>query len=126
MPPNGRSLRRTLFKILLITSTIFGNTIETSGTVAVDSENKLVGKDNAYAQTKFILEKLSAVLKEAGFNLSDVVRTRIYVTDISQWEEVGRAHGEFFKSIKPATSMVEVKALISPDYLVEIEITARR
>jgi reactive intermediate/imine deaminase len=105
---------------------VFGDTIETSGTVAVDSDNKLVGKDNAYEQTKFILQKLSAVLKEAGFSLNDVVRTRIYVTDISQWEEIGRAHGEFFKSIKPATSMVEVKALISPDYLVEIEITARR
>ena len=105
---------------------VFGNTIETSGTVAVDSESNLVGKGDAYAQTVFILQKLSGVLTEAGFSMSDVIRTRIYVTDISKWEEVGRAHGEFFRAIKPASTMVEVKGLISPDYLVEIEITANR
>jgi enamine deaminase RidA (YjgF/YER057c/UK114 family) len=105
---------------------VFGDTIETSGTVAVDSDNNVVGKNDAYEQTKFILQKLSKILSDAGFGLNDVIRTRIYVTDISQWESIGRAHGEFFKTIKPATSMIEVKGLISPDYLVEIEITAMR
>ena len=103
---------------------VMGNTLETSGTVAVDANNNLIGKGDAYVQTKFIIQKLSTVLNDAGFSLNDVVRTRIYVTDISKWEEVGRAHGEFFKTIKPATSMVEVKGLISPEYLVEIEVTA--
>ncbi len=105
---------------------VMGNSIEISGTVAVDGDNNLVGKGDAYAQTKFILEKISVVLKDAGFTLTDVVRTRMFVTDIAKWEEVGRAHGEFFKLIKPATSMVEVKGLISPEYLVEIEVTAIR
>jgi enamine deaminase RidA (YjgF/YER057c/UK114 family) len=105
---------------------VFGDTIETSGTVAVDLDNNVVGKGDAYAQTKFILQKLADALRDGGFNLTDVIRTRIYVTDISKWEDVGRAHGEFFKDIKPATTMVEVKALISPEYLVEIEITAKR
>jgi enamine deaminase RidA (YjgF/YER057c/UK114 family) len=105
---------------------VFDNSIEISGTVAVDADNNLVGKDDPYAQTKFILQKVSGVLAEAGFAMSDVIRTRIYVTDISQWEAIGRAHGEFFKMIKPATSMVEVKGLISPEYLVEIEIMAKK
>ena len=99
------------------------NTIEVSGTVAVD-ENGIVGKGDFYLQTKFIITKIETVLNKAGFTLKDVVRTRIFVTDISQWEEVGRAHGEFFKAIKPATSMIEISALIDPDYLVEIEVTA--
>lgn len=97
--------------------------IEVSGTVAVD-ENGIVGKDDFYLQTKFIITKIETVLNKAGFTLKDVVRTRIFVTDISQWQEVGRAHGEFFKAIKPATSMIEISALIDPDYLVEIEVTA--
>jgi enamine deaminase RidA (YjgF/YER057c/UK114 family) len=105
---------------------VMGNTIEVSGTVAVDGDNNLVGKNDPYAQTRFILEKVEGVLKGAGFQMSDVVRTRIFVTDISKWEDIGRAHGEFFKTIKPATAMIEVKGLISPDYLVEIEITAMR
>lgn len=105
---------------------VIGDTIETSGTVAVDGENNLVGSGDAYAQTIFILQKLSGVLTEAGFSMSDVIRTRIYVTDINNWEEVGRAHGQYFKTIRPASTMVEVKGLISPDYLVEIEITAKR
>ena len=105
---------------------VMGNTIEVSGTVAVDADNNLVGKDDAYAQTKFILQKVEGVLKGAGFQMSDVVRTRIFVTDISKWEDIGRAHGEFFKTIKPATAMIEVKGLISADYLVEIEVTAMR
>ena len=105
---------------------VVSNTIEISGTVAVDSNNNLVGKDDVYAQTRFIIQKIEGVLKEAGFSLHDVVRTRMFVTNISRWEEVGRAHGEVFKDIKPATSMIEIKSLISPDYLVEIEVTARK
>jgi len=101
-----------------------GNTIEITGTVAVDANNELVGKNDAYAQTRFIIEKIEAVLKRAGASLSDVVRTRMFVTDISRWEEYGRAHGEFFSTIKPCTSMIEVKGLIDPEYLIEIEATA--
>lgn len=100
-----------------------GNQLEISGTVAVD-ENGLVGEGDIYLQTKFILQKLQGVLENAGFSLSEVIRTRIYVTDISRWEDVGKAHGEFFGMIKPATSMVEVSGLIDPGYLVEIEISA--
>ena len=101
-----------------------GNTIEVTGTVAVDANNEVVGWNDAYAQTRFIIEKIGAVLKKAGASLSDVVRTRMFVTDISRWEEYGRAHGEFFGTIKPCTSMIEVKGLIDPDYLIEIEATA--
>ncbi len=101
-----------------------GNTIEVTGTVAVDANNEVVGWNDAYAQTRFIIEKIEAVLKKAGASLSDVVRTRMFVTDISRWEEYGRAHGEFFGTIKPCTSMIEVKGLIDPDYLIEIEVTA--
>jgi enamine deaminase RidA (YjgF/YER057c/UK114 family) len=100
-----------------------GNTIEVSGTVAI-KESKVVGKDDPYLQTKRILEIIDKVLQEAGANMKDVVRTRIYVTNITAWEEVGRAHGEVFKDIMPATSMVEVSQLIDPDYLVEIEVSA--
>lgn len=100
-----------------------GNTLEVTGTVAVD-ENGVVGKGDFYQQTKFIIKKIEGVLKQAGFALKDVVRTRMFVTDISHWEEVGRAHGEFFREIKPATTMVEISALIEPDFLVEIEVTA--
>ena len=100
-----------------------GNTIEVSGTVALD-ENGIVGKGDFYLQTKFIIEKIQNVLTQTGFSLKDVVRTRMYVTDISKWEEVGKAHGEFFRDIKPATSMIEVSGFIEPDYLVEIEVTA--
>ena len=100
-----------------------GNTIEVTGTVATDGD-KVIGKDDLYAQTRFILEKIEKVLHEVGATMQDVVRTRIYVTDISQWQEVGRAHAEFFKDIKPATTMVEVSALIAPEYMVEIEARA--
>jgi enamine deaminase RidA (YjgF/YER057c/UK114 family) len=100
-----------------------GNIIEVAGTVA--SENgEVVAKGDAYAQTVFILQKIEKALKEAGASLKDVVRTKLYVTDISQWEAIGRAHGEFFRTIKPASTMLEVKALIQPDYLIEIEVTA--
>lgn len=101
-----------------------GNIIEVTGTVAVDENNQLVGRDDAYAQTKYIIEKIEKVLYSAGASLKDVVRTRMYVTDIARWEEYGKAHGEFFKDIKPCTTMVEVKGLIAPEYLIEIEATA--
>lgn len=100
-----------------------GNQIEISGTVATN-ENGVVGKGSFYEQTRFIIEKIEAILLQEGYSLHDVIRTRMFVTDISKWEEVGRAHGEFFKEIKPATSMIEISALIDPDYLVEIEVTA--
>jgi enamine deaminase RidA (YjgF/YER057c/UK114 family) len=101
-----------------------GNTIEVTGTVAVDENSRLIGLNDAYAQTKFIIEKIAGVLQRAGASLEDVVRTRMFVTDISRWEEYGKAHGEFFSSIKPCTSMIEVKGLIAPEYLIEIEATA--
>lgn len=100
-----------------------GKVVEVSGTVASDG-NEVVGKNDLYQQTKFILKKIESALIESGAALSDVVRTRIYVTDITKWKDVAKAHQEFFGEIKPATSMVEVVALISPEYLVEIEATA--
>ena len=101
-----------------------GNTIEVTGTVAIDETNDLVGGNSAYEQTKFIIQKIEKVLQQAGASLKDVIRTRMFVTDISRWEEYGRAHGEFFSAIKPCTSMIEVKGLIAPEYLIEIEATA--
>jgi enamine deaminase RidA (YjgF/YER057c/UK114 family) len=100
-----------------------GNTIEVSGTVAV-REGEIVGKDDGYLQTQCVLEIIEKVLAKAGASLEHVVRTRMYVTDISQWEMIGKAHGEVFGMIKPATSMIEVSNLIDPDYLVEIEVSA--
>lgn len=100
-----------------------GNIIEVSGTTAVENR-VLIGKNDAYLQTKTILQKIEKVLHEAGASMKNVIRTRMYVTDIRQWEAIGRAHGEFFKDIKPASAMVEVNALIDPDMLVEIEVTA--
>jgi enamine deaminase RidA (YjgF/YER057c/UK114 family) len=100
-----------------------GNIIEVSGTAAVDN-GEVVWKGNAYEQTKFILEKIKNTLESMDSGMNDVVRTRIYVTDISGWKDVGKAHGEYFKDIKPATAMLEVKSLIDPDMLVEIEATA--
>ena len=100
------------------------NQLEVTGTVAVDDNGLLVGKDDFFHQTQFALQKIEKVMKQAGFSLEDVVRTRIFVTDITKWEEVGRAHHQFFATIKPATTMVEVKALIAPEYLVEIEVSA--
>ncbi len=101
-----------------------GDTVEVTGTVAVDENNAVVGAGDAYAQTKYIIQKIEKVLQQAGASLADVVRTRIFVTDISRWEEYGRAHGEFFEKIRPCTTMVEVSKLIAPEYLVEIEATA--
>jgi enamine deaminase RidA (YjgF/YER057c/UK114 family) len=101
-----------------------GDVLEVAGTVAAD-EKGVVGKGSFYEQTKFIIQKIEKVLITAGFSLKDVVRTRLFVTDIKHWEEVGKAHGEFFKDIKPASSMLQISALIDPDYLVEI-VTAIR
>ena len=101
-----------------------GNTIEVTGTVALDDSGQTVGVNNAYEQTKFIIGKIEKVLKQAGASLKDVVRTRMFVTDISRWEEYGKAHGEYFKDIRPCTSMIEVKGLIEPQYLIEVEATA--
>ena len=101
-----------------------GNVVEVTGTVAVDENNKTVGVDNPYEQAKYILQKIEKVLERAGATLKDVVRTRMYVTDISRWEEFGKAHGEIFKDIKPCTTLVEINALISPEFLIEIEATA--
>jgi len=100
-----------------------GNIIEVSGTAAIDRD-KIISPNNVQGQTKFVIQKIERALKEAGGTLNDVIRTRIYVTDISQWEAVGKVHGEFFNDIKPATTMVEVKSLIDPNFLVEIEATA--
>jgi enamine deaminase RidA (YjgF/YER057c/UK114 family) len=102
---------------------LINNTLEISGTVATDDDG-VMGKGDFYQQTKFIIQKIEKVLNRAGFTLRDVVRTRMFVTDIAHWEEVGKAHGEFFKDIKPVTSMIQVSALIDPDYLIEIEVTA--
>lgn len=101
-----------------------GNVIEVSGTIAMDGKGNSVGIGDPYVQTLEIIHMAKRVLEQAGSGLQDVIRTRIYVTDISKWEEVGRAHGEFFGEIKPATSMVEVAALIRPESLVEIEFSA--
>ena len=99
-----------------------GNVVEVAGTTAQDGDG-VTGAD-AYAQTKRALEKIGDALAAAGASFADVVRTRLFVTDISQWEAVGRAHGEVFGDIRPASSMVEVNALIDPRMLVEIEATA--
>ena len=100
-----------------------GNIIEVAGTTAMDGD-QLVGLDDAYAQTKFIFEKIEQALKKLGASLEDVVRTRMYVTNIEEWEEVGRAHGAVFKNIQPAATMVEVSRLINPNLKVEIEVSA--
>ncbi len=100
-----------------------GNIIEIAGTTAVE-DGKVVGINDAYLQTKIIIQKIERVLIEAGATLNDVVRTRMFVTNILLWEEIGKAHGEFFRNIKPASTMVEVKSLVDSNMLVEIEATA--
>ena len=100
-----------------------GNIIEVSGTTAVEGDEVMFPGD-AYAQTQYILLKIEQALKDAGASLEDVVRTRMYVLDISRWEAVGKAHGEVFKEIKPAATLVEVYSLIQEGLVVEIEATA--
>ena len=100
-----------------------GNLIEVSGTAPV-KEGKTFAPGNAYEQAKCCIQIVEQALKQTGASLKNVIRTRMFVTDISKWEEFGKAHGEFFGEIKPATSMVEVKSLISSDMLIEIEATA--
>ena len=100
-----------------------GRVVEVSGTSAIDRD-KIIAANDPYQQTKFIIRKIERAINEAGGSLEDVIRTRIYVTNINDWSAIGKAHGEFFRNIKPATTMVEVKSLIDPNFVVELEATA--
>jgi enamine deaminase RidA (YjgF/YER057c/UK114 family) len=101
-----------------------GNHVHVAGTTATGPDGEVVGRGDVYAQAKYALEKIGAALAEAGGSFQDVVRTRMFVVDISTWEAAGRAHGEVFSDIRPAATMVEVSKLISPDLLIEIEADA--
>jgi len=99
------------------------NIIEVAGTTAMDGDT-IIGRGDMFAQTIFILKKIEKALEQAGASMNDVVRTRMFVIDIARWQEVGKAHNEFFKNIKPATTLIEVSKLINDDLLIEIEVTA--
>ncbi len=101
-----------------------GRTVFVAGTTAIDANGGLIGPNDPYLQTQQIIKNIETALKKAGATLADVVRTRIFVTDIESWQEVGRAHGEFFKDIKPATTLVAISRLVDPEMLVEIEADA--
>ncbi|MCD9021846.1 RidA family protein [Cohnella silvisoli] len=100
-----------------------GSLVEVAGTTSM-KDGKVVFKGDPYNQTRYILEIIDQALQEVGAAMEDVIRTRMYVTNITQWEEIGRAHGEWFKDIRPVATMVEVKALIDPELLIEIEVQA--
>lgn len=101
-----------------------GNLVEVAGTTAVDESGTVVGVGDPYRQARYALEKIGRALAEAGAGFADVIRTRIFVTDIARWEDVGRAHGEVFGNVRPASTLVQVASLVRPDLLVEIEATA--
>jgi enamine deaminase RidA (YjgF/YER057c/UK114 family) len=101
-----------------------GNLIEVAGTTALDDNGAVVGPNDPYVQARFALEKIGRALEAAGAGFENVIRTRMFVTDIARWEEVGRAHGEVFRDIRPASTLVQVASLVRADLLVEIEATA--
>lgn len=101
-----------------------GHIVEVSGTVAVDAKGDLIGENSVYDQAVFILKKIDRALHETGASLKDVIRTRAYITDISRYDEFARAHNEFFDSVRPASTLVEVSALVDPRMLIEIEVSA--